>query len=148
MRALGFGVSDEDVASIMREYDRDDSGAIEFEEFRDVMREKMGERDPDAELRKAFEVFAEAGPGQAATARPTITVKHLRRIAKELGEDVRDEELMEMIEEFDQNGDGVIDEKEFRAIMTPRRGRGRGVAGPSARARAKNPKPVAMRIVR
>ena len=64
------------------------------------------------------EVFAEAGPGQAATARPTITVKHLRRIAKELGEDVRDEELMEMIEEFDQNGDGVIDEKEFRAIMT------------------------------
>ena len=118
MRALGFGVSDEDVASIMREYDRDDSGAIEFEEFRDVMREKMGERDPDAELRKAFEVFAEAGPGQAATARPTITVKHLRRIAKELGEDVRDKELMEMIEEFDQNGDGVIDEKEFRAIMT------------------------------
>jgi hypothetical protein len=47
-----------------------------------------------------------------------ITVRNLRRIAKDLGEDVDDDELIAMIDEFDQNGDGVIDEKEFLAIMS------------------------------
>lgn len=44
-------------------------------------------------------------------------MKNLRRVAKELGEDVDDNELAAMIEEFDTNGDGVIDEREFLAIM-------------------------------
>jgi hypothetical protein len=47
----------EDVKAIMREYDKDDSGSIEYPEFRDIMREKMGERNPDDELAKAFKVF-------------------------------------------------------------------------------------------
>lgn len=111
MRALGFGVSSEDVAAIMREYDRDESGGIEFDEFRDIMREKLGERDPDAEMHKAFEVFDDDNSG-------AITVRNLRRIAKELGEDVHDDELAAMIEEFDVDGDGVIDKREFVAIMT------------------------------
>ena len=111
MRALGIGVSSEEVTAIMREYDRDKSGGIEFDEFRDIMREKLGERDPDAEMHKAFEVFDEDNSG-------AITVRKLRRIAKELGEDVHDDELMAMIEEFDVDGDGVIDKKEFLAIMT------------------------------
>lgn len=111
MRALGFGVSSEDVAAIMREYDRDESGGIEFDEFRDIMREKLGERDPEAEMHKAFEVFDDDKSG-------AITVRNLRRIAKELGEDVHDDELAAMIEEFDVDGDGVIDKREFVAIMT------------------------------
>ena len=111
MRALGIGVSSEEVTAIMREYDRDKSGGIEFDEFRDIMREKLGERDPDAEMHKAFQVFDEDNSG-------AITVRKLRRIAKELGEDVHDDELMAMIEEFDVDGDGVIDKKEFLAIMT------------------------------
>ena len=74
MRALGIGVSSEEVTAIMREYDRDKS-SIEFDEFRDIMREKLGERDPDAEMHKAFEVFDEDNSG-------AITVRKLRRIAE------------------------------------------------------------------
>lgn len=101
---------EEDVNAIMREYDKDDSGSIEYPEFREIMREKMGERNPDDELAKAFKVFDDDSSGM-------ITVKNLRRVAKELGEDVDDAELAAMIEEFDTNGDGVIDEREFLAIM-------------------------------
>ena len=36
----------------MREYDKDDSGAIEYPEFREIMKEKMGGRNPDDELAK------------------------------------------------------------------------------------------------
>ena len=111
MRALGFAVKKDEVDAIMREYDRDDSGSIEYPEFREIMMERMGDRNPQDELAKAFKIFDDDGSG-------VITVRNLRRIAKELGEDVNDEELFAMIDEFDQNGDGVIDEKEFLAIMS------------------------------
>lgn len=111
MRALGFAVKKDEVDAIMREYDRDDSGSIEYPEFREIMMERMGDRNPQDELAKAFKIFDDDGSG-------VITVRNLRRIAKELGEDVNDEELIAMIDEFDQNGDGVIDEKEFLAIMS------------------------------
>lgn len=46
-----------------------------------------------------------------------ITLKNLKRVAKELGENLTDEELQEMIDEADRNGDGQIDEEEFFRIM-------------------------------
>ena len=38
-------------------------------------------------------------------------------MARELGENMTDEELMEMIEEADRDGDGEISEEEFLRIM-------------------------------
>ncbi len=40
-------------------------------------------------------------------------------MARELGETLREEELVAMIEEFDRDGDGQIDEQEFIAIIRP-----------------------------
>ena len=38
-------------------------------------------------------------------------------MARELGEEVDDEELRAMIAEFDKDGDGAIDQKEFQYII-------------------------------
>jgi DNA-directed RNA polymerase beta' subunit len=38
-------------------------------------------------------------------------------VARELGEVLSDDELQAMIDEFDKNQDGVIDESEFLGIM-------------------------------
>ena len=46
-----------------------------------------------------------------------ISLKNLRRVAKELGETMNDEELQEMIDEADRDGDGEISEEEFIRIM-------------------------------
>ncbi len=46
-----------------------------------------------------------------------ISFKNLKRVAKELGENLTDEELQEMIDEADRDGNGVIDQDEFLRIM-------------------------------
>ena len=46
-----------------------------------------------------------------------ISFKNLKRVAKELGENMTDEELQEMVDEADRDGDGEINEEEFLRIM-------------------------------
>jgi len=73
--------------------------------------EKILSRDPLEEIRKAFKLFDEDGTGR-------ISLRNLRHIALELGENIDDDELRAMIDEFDRDGDGEINEQEFIAIMT------------------------------
>jgi len=49
-----------------------------------------------------------------------ISIKNLRRVVKEVGENIDDAELQEMIERADLDNDGLISEEEFYAIMTKR----------------------------
>ena len=46
-----------------------------------------------------------------------ISFKNIKRVAKELGENMTDEELQEMVDEADRDGDGEINEEEFLRIM-------------------------------
>ena len=46
-----------------------------------------------------------------------ITFKNFKRVVKELGEQITDDEIMEMIEEADKDGDGGIREEAFIKFM-------------------------------
>eukprot|EP00033_Pygsuia_biforma_P002031 GCRY01002259.1.p2 GENE.GCRY01002259.1~~GCRY01002259.1.p2 ORF type:complete len:179 (-),score=37.76 GCRY01002259.1:947-1483(-) len=112
MRALGFDVKKKDVLKILAELDgKDQTSKIDFSEFQEIMTEKISERDPAEEIAKAFRLFDDDGSGK-------ISLKNLRRVAKELGENLTDEELQAMIDEFDTTGEGQITEGDFHAIMT------------------------------
>lgn len=75
------------------------------------MTERILARDPLEEIRRAFSLFDDDRTGK-------ISLRNLRRVAKELGENIDDEELQAMIDEFDLDQDGEINEHEFIAIMT------------------------------
>ena len=110
MRALGFEPKKDEVRKMIQECDRDQSGVIDFPEFLDMMTQKMADRDPRDEMLKAFRLFDDDDTGK-------ISFKNLKRVAKELGENMTDEEIQEMIEEADRDGDNEIGEEEFMRIM-------------------------------
>ena len=110
MRAMGFEPKRDEVRRMIAESDRDGSGTISFDTFQSVMANKMHARDPKEEAIKAFRLFDDDETG-------TISLKNLRRVAKELGENMTDDEIQEMIDEADRDGDGEIGEEEFMRIM-------------------------------
>lgn len=110
MRALGFEPKKEEIKKIIQEIDKDGSGQIEFQDFLEVMSFKISERDPREEMLKAFRLFDDDNTGK-------VSLKNLRRVARELGETMTDDELQEMIDEADRDGDGEISEEEFIRIM-------------------------------
>ena len=93
--------------------------------------ERILARDPMEEIRRAFQLFDDDNTGK-------ISLRNLRRVAKEIGDRLEDDELyvfrcfwslpalspdsphdrQAMIDEFDLDQDGEINEQEFFAIMT------------------------------
>ena len=96
---------------MVSDLDTDGSGAIDFEEFLDMMTARMSDKDTREDIDKVFRLFDDDKSGY-------ISLKNLRRVAKELGETMTEEELMEMIERADSDGDGNVTPEDFYNIMT------------------------------
>ena len=110
IRALGFEPKKEEIKKMIADIDPEGTGKLSFEEFLQLMSVKMAEKDSKEEILKAFRLFDDDDTGK-------ISFKNLKRVAKELGENLTDEELQEMIDEADRDGDGEISQDEFLRIM-------------------------------
>ncbi|WFD26781.1 Calcium-binding component of the spindle pole body (SPB) half-bridge [Malassezia nana] len=110
MRALGFDLKKAEVLEILRDNDATGTGLMEWPAFNRVLTERIAARDPREEILRAFALFDEDNTGK-------ISLRNLKRVAKELGENLDDEELQAMIDEFDLDQDGEINEQEFLQIM-------------------------------
>lgn len=113
MRALGFDASKEEAKAIAEKIasmGKDGRVCITFDAFVDAMAEKIAGRDSKEEISKAFALFDEEHTGK-------INLKTLKKIAKDLGETMTDQELEEMIVEADGDGDGEVTLEDFIKIM-------------------------------
>uniref|UniRef100_A0A8B9CQQ1 EF-hand domain-containing protein n=1 Tax=Anser brachyrhynchus TaxID=132585 RepID=A0A8B9CQQ1_9AVES len=131
MRALGCELRKEEMKRIISQVDEEGSGKINFESFLQVMAQKMvcepswskrlkfllpnftmqAEPYSEKEILKGFKLFDYDGTGK-------ISFEKLKLVATEVGEDITDEELQEMIDEADADGDGEVDQQEFLRILT------------------------------
>ena len=113
MRALGFDMSKEEAKALESKLGvsrGSDKVVVPFEAFEAAMSERMMNRDSRDEIAKAFALFDEEKTGE-------ISLKTLRKVAKELGENMTDGELEEMISEADTNGDGLVTLEDFIKVM-------------------------------
>ena len=109
---LGIDAKNQTLQNMMNDIDKNQSGTIDFDEFIDMMTAKMSDKDAPKDLRKVFDLFI--GDDTA----DKIELRHLKRVAKELGENMTDDELNEIIVRADTDKDGKVSFEEFYAIMT------------------------------
>ncbi|XP_064597281.1 neo-calmodulin-like [Liolophura sinensis] len=114
MRSLGQKPSEADLRDIMKEADRDGSGAIEFDEFLNMMEKKYRDLDTEEqEMKNAFRVFDRNGDGFISSA-------ELRTVLVNLGEKLTDKQIDDLMREADKDGDGRISYEEFSKVLAHR----------------------------
>jgi len=79
---------------------------LTLQAFQTITAKLISERDPRDEILRAFALFDTEDKG-------IISLEDLRRVARELGEGLEEDELVAMIEEFDLEGKGGVGREEF-----------------------------------
>merc|ERR1712160_202079 len=106
MQALGFDVKHAVVYNMVSDLDADGSGEIEFGEFLDVMCAKISDRNTMEEIDRVFKLFDKDRNG-------SLEGDDLSRVLKELGEEIPEEDVREIIQRADLDGDGVVNLQDF-----------------------------------
>ncbi|XP_077867089.1 neo-calmodulin-like isoform X2 [Saccoglossus kowalevskii] len=101
MRSLGQNPTEDELQEMIKEVDEDGNGEIDFEEFLTMMAKKLRDIDVDEEIREAFRVFDKDTNGY-------ITAKELQYIMTTYGETLPEDEVREMLNQADIDGDGKI----------------------------------------
>lgn len=87
------------------------NGVISFEEFLDMMTARISDRNTRDDIERVFKLFDSNRNGY-------ISLEDMKRVAKELGEDISEKELQEIITRADLNGDSKLDIEDFYNVMT------------------------------
>ncbi|KAH7731554.1 EF hand family protein [Aphelenchoides avenae] len=116
MRALGFEPRQEEVDRYVEKMQKNEAAravnkdAFTLEELLHVIKDKLQNEDRNREIHSAFELFDTDGKGY-------IGYDDLKRVADELGENLKKEELWEMLREADKTSRGRVTEEDFKEIM-------------------------------
>merc|ERR1712224_1041816 len=110
MKALGFEPKPGEIEKLIHSVDDDGDGEMDYDDFERMMEQKILNKDQKDDLMKAFKLMDDDKTGK-------ISLANLKRVAKELGETLTEEELMEVFAESDKDGDGELSVEEFLAVM-------------------------------
>lgn len=111
MRALGHEPRKEDLKKLVTESDPENTGTLDFDGYLNIILNKLAERPSQGDLEKAFRLFDQGS-------KQHVDIDDLKRIAGQIGEQIDDEELNDMIREADSSGTGVVSQSDFTKIVT------------------------------
>lgn len=111
MAALGYEAKNQTIYQMISNLEVDGHTELDFKEFLDLMTARMSEKDSKEDIKKIFRLFDEDNTGY-------ITTNNLKQVAKDLGENIDEVEIREMIERADSDGDGRVTFEDFYSIMT------------------------------
>ncbi|KAL4487943.1 hypothetical protein ABPG72_022803 [Tetrahymena utriculariae] len=117
LRALGFEPKKDEIKKLVSDLnseqkEKENQNTIDYTEFLQIMTAKMNEKESDAEIERAFNLFAKNNSS-------AITFDNLKEIAMELGETMSDDELKLMILEANKSTkEGVVTRDQFQEVLT------------------------------
>jgi Ca2+-binding EF-hand superfamily protein len=108
MSEQGFQTKNETLYQVVSELE--EGKPFGFDEFFAVLTARASEKESRENLKKVFAFFDFEKTG-------FLSVKNLRKITKELGENIDDADLQEMIDKTDLDNDGLVSEDEFYQMI-------------------------------
>ena len=114
MKQLGFDTKNPTIYKIIEDLDTEESksnGGISFSEFTEIMHKRLGDRESKEGARRIFDLFVDDENAEY------ILLESLKKIAKELGEKMSEDDLKEMIECATKN-DGKLNFDDFYYIIS------------------------------
>ena len=95
MKQLGFDLKNPTIYNIIKDLDTEESkknGGLSFSEFSEIIQKRLGDRDTKEGVRRIFDLFVDDENAEY------IPLESLKKIAKELGDRMSEDDLKEMIE--------------------------------------------------
>merc|ERR1711904_71507 len=111
MRSLGYDTEHGEAAEHVKSLDKDGSGALEFNEFYDLLTARFSENTTKEELTRVFALFDTDKTGE-------ISVANMRAIADQVGDQVSDDELGDIVGKNDMDNDGKLTFEDFYNVLT------------------------------
>lgn len=112
LRSIGQNPSEDEILSLVIEYDVNGDGTIDFDEFVEMMtKQNLENVDQTAEIKEAFKMFDRDGNGY-------IDMKELRMVITRIGQPLTAEDADELMKDADLDGNGKLDYNEFARMIT------------------------------
>lgn len=107
LRCLGLNPTNSDIKELLDKFDRNNDDALNLSEFAELYIEYTQKNSSvEEDLAEQFKKLDVDGSGY-------IDIEELRKVLSHGDEKLSDEEIQEVVNEFDTNGDGKITLEEF-----------------------------------
>lgn len=110
IRALGLELPRDQYIQLISKMEKNQDGLIKKEIFIREVRKLLPKRDIKKDMVKAFRLIDEDDTGK-------ISFNNLKNVAISLGEYVSDQEIINMLDAADDDGDGQVNLTEFLKLM-------------------------------
>jgi len=111
MKKLGHTIKPDWLEKIEHMIDAEGTGYIGLEEFCNILRKKFKDDEDERGLKEMFRILDKEKRGE-------VNTNELRWILKQLGDDLTEADIDDMIADVDTDGSGWVDYNEFHKLMT------------------------------
>ena len=117
-KTLGIDIKQKEVEELVKQvFNKDITQTFKYEEFYQLAKKKLNEKDPDIEYEKQFMLLCDYKPGDERDINKiTMNKEFLTELAKNVGESMSSEEIDEMIT-IVAGEDGTINKNQFIEFM-------------------------------
>merc|ERR1712151_146908 len=109
-KKLGFDEKHGAVTEMLQDIDQDGNGEIDFGEFFALMTMKFSKDTPREDIEKVFKQFDADKSGD-------ISIANLKAIARQMGDEIGDAQLADVLKTADLDGDGLVTLEDFVQVM-------------------------------